>query len=417
MKKLKEINLECPIYYNPADYILEIASDEYGYAACHQMVNLNIINQINWQSTLTNQKMFKLSEMIRINKSSLLYQVYIIFFYLLRSLRRDAFFLYIRFLGSLSIAIMHGFVFQNVGKSHGCYPSLKQLYTIDPTELLADYERQIVDVYANLSTIFLCILNFFFMGLTPIVLFFPYELQTINKQCHNGWHSPGAYFIAKSLVECVVMIPTTYLFTLIWTITTGQIDEVWRFWFIANLFLVIQMFGFAQGIIVGAIYSDSPVRSVYIGANSMLPFLLISGFFLPTHHVSRILYPFTYLSYYRFAFEAMLLVLYGYGRCDLADQSNVVISNTTDIPRWIRLVTFMDTNLTYGIDPNNRRQLGTRILDNFFSRKNSNQRSYILNERELHEQDMYGNLITLSILGGVTMMIAYVVMSSRVRNS
>lgn len=416
-KHLKKSDQECPTYYNPADYILEIASDEYGGAICQHVVNRNTISRVDPKPHLDKTNLFTLAEAIRSNESRFFYQTYIIFVYLLRGLGRDAFFLYIRFLGSLSIAVMHGFVFQNVGKAHGCFPSVHQLYTIEPTELMADHERQVRDVYANLASIFMCILNFYFMGLTTVVLFFPLELQTINKQCHNGWHTPGPYFVAKALVECLVMVPTAFLFTLIWAITTGQFEEAWRFWFIVGMFVFVQLFGFAQGVIVGAIYSDSPVRSIYIGANSMLPFLLISGFFLPVHHFSRALYPLTFLSYYRFAFEAFLLVLYGYGRCELANLSTMVISNTTETPRWIRLLTLVDANLTDGIDAKDRVQLSTRIVNKYFSRQDATQVSYILDERHLHEEDMYTSLMMLNVLAALTLTIAYVVMAAKIRKS
>ena len=122
-----------------------------------------------------------------------------------RTETRDSLVVYLRFISVLVMALFNALIFENSGTASWCIPSAHQLYTRDPNSLMHQYSEESVIAYNNTSSIFFCILNFYYSGLISVSLFFPKQFRTLSKQVNNKWHSVLPYFVAKIIIELIFM--------------------------------------------------------------------------------------------------------------------------------------------------------------------------------------------------------------------
>lgn len=66
----------------------------------------------------------------------------------------------------------------------------------------------------------------------------------------------------------------------------------------------------------GTIYVTSVETAVFMAPLSMAPVFLISGFFARISKLPLFLKPIAIISYVRYAFEAFLISMYGFNRCE-----------------------------------------------------------------------------------------------------
>ncbi|KAI2806146.1 ABC protein, sub ABCG [Blomia tropicalis] len=298
---LESAGIECPTYHNPADFVCELATGEYGDDKVRLLTNM--VEPVFCESLIP------LQDIIKSKERSIWKDLWVLTFNVWLSILRDPFMLLMRIFAPIFMSISNGLIFQDSGHGTGCLPSVHELYNINPTSMFELMEQRAIAINSNLSNIFLVALGLFYVGMTPVLLFFPREFRTIAKQYKNGWHSVATYFIGKTIAETVFMMTGVLIYQIIWYNMTGQIVEFMRYFSIFIILNVIQLFGYFQGMIISAIYSHSALVSVYVGTLSMLPFMLLSGFIVRTKRVLWFMYPITYGSYFRFAFSKQYFLL------------------------------------------------------------------------------------------------------------
>lgn len=96
---------------------------------------------------------------------------------------------------------------------------------------------------------------------------------------------------------------------------TGQPLEWMRFVSSAVPMVMMTFVAQSHGLLVGALFSDDILSAVYVAPSTCVPLMLFTGFFIKIEYLPYYLRPGIYLSYVRYAFEAVIIALYGHDRC------------------------------------------------------------------------------------------------------
>ena len=155
-----------------------------------------------------------------------------------------------------------------------------------------------------------------FAAVMPTLLVFPLEMAVFLKERTNGWYSCLTYYLAKNLADLPFQLFFTLLYLLITYLMTAQSTEGWRMSLFFGICILVGFVCQGIGLLVSAIFVDNVSTAIIVAPISCLPLVLLSGFFVKLQTISSILLPITYINYLRYSFEAMIIVIYGMGRCD-----------------------------------------------------------------------------------------------------
>lgn len=180
-----------------------------------------------------------------------------------------------------------------------------------------DLNSEMRRVQENMNFLLVTVMTTTFAALEITVITFPMEAKTIKREWRNGWYRVSSYFMGRTLADLPFQLIFVLIFCLLVYVLTGQIGlGTWRF---GSFVLTVMMTAFVAqsfGFMFGAIFMDNLPAAVFTAPLAIFPTLLFSGFFSRVSQVPSFYRPFTYLSHFRYAFDALLITLYGYNRCD-----------------------------------------------------------------------------------------------------
>lgn len=152
------------------------------------------------------------------------------------------------------------------------------------------------------------------------------NFQLFLNEHRNGWYSTGTYYISKTLLEipCQFAFPFFYTYLLYWYSEQIGMDTwygglfgfmSWRY--SAFLWITFLSCFIAQGLgfLIGIICVDSFNITVILSSTILLFLFLFSGFSVKTIAMAASVKWITNLSFIRFSFESLLIVIYGFDRC------------------------------------------------------------------------------------------------------
>ncbi|XP_053204226.1 ATP-binding cassette sub-family G member 1-like [Panonychus citri] len=198
--------------------------------------------------------------------------------------------------------------------------------------------REESNIDRNISYLFFNLLFLMFAALMPTVLTFPSEIKIFMNEHRNGWYSTASYYMAKTLTEFWIQLILPYLYSLFTYYTTQQIGlNSWvdaipfatkssRFNNFVSISILASYIAQGVGFFIGAIFTTNFNISIFVATVIMLFNFLFSGFFVRSNSMGRAQF-ITYLSFIRFAFEAILLTIYGQKRCH-SDENGVRLSDS-----------------------------------------------------------------------------------------
>ena len=96
---------------------------------------------------------------------------------------------------------------------------------------------------------------------------------------------------------------------------SGQLFDPWRFSMFLLILVLTGLCAQSHGLLVSALFVHDPNAAVYVGPMTTIPFLLFAGFFVRIKTMPGFFVVFSYISYIRYAFEAMISLIYGFERC------------------------------------------------------------------------------------------------------
>lgn len=357
---LQRFGLECSKFHNIADYLIEIAcaDSDFDRSILDQMVQFQrkhssgtFEREVSPRGTLTSQTLdnhFKVTDdesqnslMLNNNNLSLYKSVeqarrqrersigdqFLV--HLRRSLlriSRSSILTYLQFITyillGLQLATFYG---GEVGKLSGCprLPmSFMALALSEESEDNLTFEMR--RLQENMNFLLVAIMTATFAALEITVITFPLEAKAIKREWRNGWYRVSSYFLGRTLADLPFQLTFVIAFCVVVYSLTGQIGLFsWRFATFVLIIIMTALIAQAVGFIFGALFMDNLPAAVFTAPLCIFPALLFSGFFSRVSQIPSFYMPMTYLSHFRYAFDALLVSLYGFNRCN-CDQETLV---------------------------------------------------------------------------------------------
>lgn len=318
---LSFINLPCPKYHNPADYVIELASGEYGADKIQSMVqhsengkatqwfDKSFVDRVNQKNGDTinnnvkhseNKKKLKSSNKARtsscsthpeiLQDTSYYNQLAVLISRGILKIKRDSTLTHLRITVNIFVAIMLGVLFYKSGD--------------EASTILTNY-----------NLLFSILIHHVMTSMMLNVLTFPMEMSILIKEHFNRWYSLKAYYVSVNLLDIPVAGFSCLLFTAIVYPLTGQPMEWIRFIMFNFTSLLVVFIAQSVGYMVGAVFNV--VNGTFVGPVLVVPMMMFSGFGVTIKDIPTYLQWGADLSYLRYGLEGYIAAIYGLERPSL----------------------------------------------------------------------------------------------------
>ncbi|XP_018007289.1 ATP-binding cassette sub-family G member 4-like [Hyalella azteca] len=337
LRFLSSLGLECPSYHNPADFMMEVASGEYGdvtpkmvsavynsksdntalprHNSMHKIKNNEYPGETescsqgpgSVPSSLYNSSTGETKISLPAAQHSLLAssddesvddipssfptsgwkQFVILFKRTFLSIIRDGMLTKMRLCSHLLIGLLIGMLYYNIGSEAS-------------------------QVFSNSGCLFFCMLFLMFTAMMPTILTFPLEMNVFKREHLNYWYSLKSYYLAKTMADMPFQVIYPLLYVVLVYFMTAQPLEPERFLMFTCMCIMTSLVAQSLGLAIGAALNIQ--GAVFLGPITSIPVLLFSGFFVTFSTIPIYLRWISYVSYVRYGFEGTLLAIYGFDR-------------------------------------------------------------------------------------------------------
>jgi len=288
-------DLVCPKYHNPADFVMEVASGEFGYECISQLIIATQESQnFKLKDRVYHRDQIESPTLYSGYNAPFWKQFWILFKRQLRITFRNPMLSHLRFVAHVGVGLLFGGLCWQIGNDSS-------------------------KIDQNVSFIFLSMLFLLFSSLMPTLMQFPADINVMIAEYRNRWYSSGAYFLAKTLSDLPFSILFDMLFTVIAYFMSGQPIASDRFFLFNTILVLTNLVVQSMGLLIGAA-SPSLEASTFIGPICAIPVLIFAGFFIKKDDMMKGWQWLTYTSFFRYAFESALVALYG----DIGDGPRVL---------------------------------------------------------------------------------------------
>ncbi|XP_063985071.1 ATP-binding cassette sub-family G member 4-like [Diachasmimorpha longicaudata] len=291
---LASVGLQCPKYHNPADYIIEVVSKEYGNFS--EQLTTAASGAKSWRAGCVKKALLVTSFSRRNIEQKAVVIVtppseYLRFTVLLRrcviQLYRDWTVTHLKIILHFLVGILLGLFYADAGNNGS--------KTINNFGFL-----MVTVVYLN------------YTSMMPAVLKFPSELPVVKKEKFNNWYQLRTYYVA----HLVANVPVQMIFALVYSsvsyFMSAQLQDWARFFIFLMGAVFTTILADSFGLLLGT--TLNPVDGTFLGAITSCMLMLFAGFFVFFKHMPVFMYYVSYLSYMRYSLETLVQAVYGYNR-------------------------------------------------------------------------------------------------------
>ncbi|XP_018374061.1 PREDICTED: ATP-binding cassette sub-family G member 1-like [Trachymyrmex cornetzi] len=305
---LNSIGFVCPTHYDPVDFLMEICNGDYGPHISKLMELIENGKSNEWRSkktvylnksqeTITSQQVAERSYSFEMKfrhtshyTDNFWRQLCILIKRNAIRLFRDKVLMLTRISVHLTIALIVGTLYFKIGQDAA--------YVLD-----------------NYSLSYYNIMFLTYSAFSATMVTIPLELPILKREHFNRWYKLRSYYLAGKVADFLIQLISTFIYTVIVYYMSGQLPESRRFGLYVLMCFVISLVGQTVGFIVGC--SLKIQNSVIFGPFAIMPFVVLSGFFVHTKDVNPYFVWLFDISFFKYAFEGILMVIYGYDRAKL----------------------------------------------------------------------------------------------------
>ncbi|KAL0130711.1 hypothetical protein PUN28_002381 [Cardiocondyla obscurior] len=156
------------------------------------------------------------------------------------------------------------------------------------------------------GALFIFLTNMTFQNVFAVINVFCAELPIFLREHKNGMYRTDVYFICKTLAEAPIFLAIPLVFTAIVYPMIGLYPGVKHFFIATAVVALVANVSTSFGYLISCI-SNGVSMALSVGPPVIIPFLLFGGFFLNTASVPSYFVWFSYLSWFRYGNEALLI--------------------------------------------------------------------------------------------------------------
>ncbi|KAF5272448.1 hypothetical protein FQR65_LT04916 [Abscondita terminalis] len=296
---LSEIGLTCPKHYNPADFVIDVASGEYGneYLEKMSLAIDNGRNTIFCKPLVDDVQIFdECDEQITNDPNfspynydcSIWYQFKILFRRFLIQTFRDSNFLIFKTVLYAVLGLILGSFYLNMGQ---------------------DGSKTIF----NFGFCYTCVIAFLYLPLMPVLLNFPVQVQLVKREHFNQWYGLTAYYLAMSFTTLPLHVVFTLCYISIAYFMSDQPIEIDRMAMFMLICVLTTFISESFGLMISSVLNM--VNSMFMGPCLSVPLMLLAVYGIGQGNDIPVLIRIAmYFSYLRYGMEGLIIAIYGNNR-------------------------------------------------------------------------------------------------------
>jgi ABC-type multidrug transport system ATPase subunit/ABC-type multidrug transport system permease subunit len=297
---LGQVKYPCPQYHNPADFVIELACEEYGTDIIDTMVtttgngkcltyfNKDILPTLhNSTEESTSLVQPQKDDEGGLQATSSTNQLKVLLRRGFIKTVRDQTLTYLRVLVNVFVGLMLGTLYWQAGR--------------DGTKVLDNY-----------NLLFSILMHHMMSTMMLTILTFPNEMSILIKEHFNRWYSLKMYYASVTLIDIPVSVVCCVLFSIIIYGMTGQPYEQDRFFMFLVISMLVVFVAQSFGLMIGAVFNV--VNGTFLGPTLSVPMMMFAGFGVTLNDLPTYLYWGSYISYLRYGLEGFVGAIYGLER-------------------------------------------------------------------------------------------------------
>lgn len=290
------IGLQCPKYHNPADFMIEVVTKEYGDYT-DQLVKL-ANNGGCWKTPVANMRKLEENCCYQEDKATVLIQTpseterfFVLIKRCIVQLFRDWTVSYLKMLLHMFVGVLLGVLYTDTG---------------------CNGDKVISNVsFVLVTSVYMC-----YTSMMPAVLKFPAEFPTLKKEKFNNWYQLRTYYAATTVCSVPLQMISALIYCFTAYFLSCQPLEPNRFFIFLLVTLLINLIAESYGLMIGTLMN--PIDGTFTAAITTCAMVVLAGILALYRHMPRFLNYLSYLSYFRYTTHAYLHSIYGFGREKLA---------------------------------------------------------------------------------------------------
>ncbi|KAH8393163.1 ATP-binding cassette sub-family G member 4 [Drosophila serrata] len=299
---LQAVDLPCPMYHNPADYIIELACGEYGYDKVDTLKGAtengscltwfdNPSSILRSEALMRKYPIPKRTKARSLEDTSFSNQCSVLMRRGYMKAKRDTTMTHLRIGVNIAVAALFGAMYDHTG-------------------------REGSRVLDNYNLLFAILMHHSMTTMMLTVLTFPIEMSILIKEHFNRWYSLKAYYTAMTIVDLPISIISCFIFTVIVYLWSYQPMEWVRFWMFFVISLLTVFVGHSFGLMIGSWFDV--VNGTFLAPVLTIPMMMFAGFGVTLRDLPSYLQWGSHISYLRYGLEGFISAIYGLDRGVLA---------------------------------------------------------------------------------------------------